>query len=286
MSTRLSRSSAQSSSAAIVGLAGAATAQPPAPSPTSSSSWSTTSTTGWATSAAIRSRSRPTSIASRVAACASRTPTPRSRSATRRAPPSSPACGRRPPASTTTASTGARSFPSPRCSPPSSATPATGWAARGRCLTTCARAIGTSSSRARTGSSGARATPCTARCANDVADDAMMDHRNVSWVIEQLQAQRDQPFFLAAGLTKPHLPWNVPRKYYDRFPLESIELPPNQPNDLDDVPAGRRAAGSPTQAPRLQRERPRADPARRSAGSRPSRDTWPRSRSWMDSSGG
>ena len=97
---------------------------------------------------------------------------------------------------------------------------------------------------------------------NDVADDAMMDHRNVSWVIEQLQAPRDQPFFLAAGLTKPHLPWNVPRKYYDRFPLESIELPPNQPNDLDDVPAeGVRLARLPKH-PDFDRERPRADPAR------------------------
>ena len=35
---------------------------------------------------------------------------------------------------------------------------------------------------------------------NDVPDDAMLDHRNVTWVIEQLQKKRDQPFFLAAGL--------------------------------------------------------------------------------------
>ena len=71
---------------------------------------------------------------------------------------------------------------------------------------------------------------------NDVPDDAMLDHRNVTWLIEQLQKKRDQPLFLAAGLTKPHIPWNVPRKYYDRFPVEKIELPPNLPTDLDDVP--------------------------------------------------
>ena len=71
---------------------------------------------------------------------------------------------------------------------------------------------------------------------NDVPDDAMLDHRNVTWLIEQLQKKRDQPLFLAAGLTKPHIPWNVPRKYYDRFPVETIELPPNLPTDLDDVP--------------------------------------------------
>ena len=71
---------------------------------------------------------------------------------------------------------------------------------------------------------------------NDVADDAMLDHRNVTWAVDQLQAPHDRPFFLAVGLTKPHLPWNVPRSYYERFPVESIELPLNLPNDLDDVP--------------------------------------------------
>jgi len=38
------------------------------------------------------------------------------------------------------------------------------------------------------------------------------------------------------GLHKPHLPFAVPRKYYDLFPLDSIELPPYRENDLDDVP--------------------------------------------------
>ena len=71
---------------------------------------------------------------------------------------------------------------------------------------------------------------------NDVADDAMLDHRNVTWAVDQLQAPHHRPFFLAVGLTKPHLPWNVPRSYYERFPLESIELPPNRPDDLEDVP--------------------------------------------------
>ena len=42
--------------------------------------------------------------------------------------------------------------------------------------------------------------------------------------------------FLACGLHKPHLPFAVPRKYYDRFPLEKIELPPHQLDDLADIP--------------------------------------------------
>ena len=39
------------------------------------------------------------------------------------------------------------------------------------------------------------------------------------------------------------MPWNVPRKYYDLFPLATIELPPCLENDLDDIPpAGIRMA--------------------------------------------
>ena len=32
------------------------------------------------------------------------------------------------------------------------------------------------------------------------------------------------------------MPWNVPRKYYDMFPVESIQLPPYLKDDLADVP--------------------------------------------------
>jgi iduronate 2-sulfatase len=70
----------------------------------------------------------------------------------------------------------------------------------------------------------------------DCRDDELADYRIVSWTIEQLQKKQDKPFFLACGLHKPHMPWNVPRKYYDMFPADKIELPPTSVNDLDDVP--------------------------------------------------
>lgn len=70
----------------------------------------------------------------------------------------------------------------------------------------------------------------------DCRDEDMTDYKSVSWTIEQLGRKHDQPFFLACGLHKPHMPWNVPRKYYDLYPLESIELPPHRDNDLDDLP--------------------------------------------------
>lgn len=77
----------------------------------------------------------------------------------------------------------------------------------------------------------------------DAPDEVMRDSRIVDYAIQQLQQKREKPLFLAVGLHKPHLPWFVPRKYFDLYPLDKIELPPHLEQDLEDVPAeGRRFA--------------------------------------------
>ena len=78
--------------------------------------------------------------------------------------------------------------------------------------------------------------------AND--DEQMPDYHVVSYGLEKLKETSDKPFFLAIGLVKPHMPFSVPKKWYDLFPLESIQLPPYREDDLDDVPpAGVKMAG-------------------------------------------
>lgn len=77
------------------------------------------------------------------------------------------------------------------------------------------------------------------------SDQEMPDYGVVSYGIEKLNEKSDQPFFLAVGLVKPHMPFSVPKKWYDLFPLDSIQLPPHRVDDLDDVPAaGRKMAGA------------------------------------------
>jgi arylsulfatase A-like enzyme len=77
----------------------------------------------------------------------------------------------------------------------------------------------------------------------DCKDEDLREWKIVQYGIDQLQKKHEKPFFLAIGLHKPHMPWNVPRKYYDMHPLEKIQLPPHTPNDLADVPpAGVRMA--------------------------------------------
>jgi arylsulfatase A-like enzyme len=68
------------------------------------------------------------------------------------------------------------------------------------------------------------------------SDAEMIDYSVVSYGREKLQEQHDKPFFLAIGLVKPHMPFSVPKKYFDMFPLDSIELPPHREDDLNDVP--------------------------------------------------
>jgi len=67
-------------------------------------------------------------------------------------------------------------------------------------------------------------------------DEEMPDHGVVSYCIEKLNEKSDRPFFLACGLVKPHMPFSVPKKWFDMFPLETIQLPPHREDDLDDVP--------------------------------------------------
>ena len=72
---------------------------------------------------------------------------------------------------------------------------------------------------------------------HDLFDDDLMDWHTVDYCVKQMQQSGDQPFFVACGLYKPHLPFAVPRKYYDLFPLDTIQLPPHQKDDLIDLPA-------------------------------------------------
>ncbi len=77
----------------------------------------------------------------------------------------------------------------------------------------------------------------------DVPDPKMGDSQVADWVIGQLKAKHDKPLFLGCGFFRPHLPWYVPRKYFEMYPLETITLPNVKEDDLDDVPPlGRRMA--------------------------------------------
>jgi arylsulfatase A-like enzyme len=70
----------------------------------------------------------------------------------------------------------------------------------------------------------------------DVPVETMDDHKQVDRAVAAMQAERDQPWFIACGIFRPHLPWYVPRQFFDLYPLDEVPLPEVPKDDLDDVP--------------------------------------------------
>ncbi len=63
------------------------------------------------------------------------------------------------------------------------------------------------------------------------------DTEQANRTIAVLQARHDRPFFMVCGIYRPHGPLIVPKRYFDRFPLESIQLPAGyRADDLEDLP--------------------------------------------------
>ena len=67
-------------------------------------------------------------------------------------------------------------------------------------------------------------------------DSLMTDYQSAKWAVNKLLQEYDKPFFLAVGFVRPHVPWYAPQKWFDLFPLDSIETPPYKEDDFDDIP--------------------------------------------------
>lgn len=65
----------------------------------------------------------------------------------------------------------------------------------------------------------------------DVADEAYADGRVARETIRRLQAAKQRreseqtPFFIACGFVRPHLPFSVPKRYWDRYDPQTLPLP-------------------------------------------------------------
>lgn len=68
--------------------------------------------------------------------------------------------------------------------------------------------------------------------------DPTPDERNARWAAERIrrfaETPGQRPFFLAVGFIRPHTPLHVPKKYFDMFPKDRLQLPLIKPHDADD----------------------------------------------------
>ncbi len=72
----------------------------------------------------------------------------------------------------------------------------------------------------------------------DVPDEQQRDFMTAEWAAAELPklAAEDQPFFLAVGFHLPHVPIYASKKWFDMYPLDSVDLPAVIPSDREDLP--------------------------------------------------
>ena len=56
-------------------------------------------------------------------------------------------------------------------------------------------------------------------------DEEQTDGLVASKVIQLMESHRDKPFFVAAGFYRPHCPFIAPKKYFDLYPLDVVQMP-------------------------------------------------------------
>lgn len=57
----------------------------------------------------------------------------------------------------------------------------------------------------------------------------------VDWAVSKMNKNQAKPLFLAVGLFRPHIPFEVPQKWFDLYPEDKIQLPKHLKNDLSNA---------------------------------------------------
>lgn len=72
-------------------------------------------------------------------------------------------------------------------------------------------------------------------------DSIIDDYQVATWAVRKLEQlaveeSNDEPFFMAVGFNKPHVPLYTTQQWFDLYPEEDIVVPPAPVGDRDDVP--------------------------------------------------
>lgn len=69
----------------------------------------------------------------------------------------------------------------------------------------------------------------------DIPKKGMYDEQIAEWAIQKLKERYKDPFFLAVGFIRPHVPYAVPREYFELYDPDSIQLPQIPVDEMQDI---------------------------------------------------
>ena len=70
----------------------------------------------------------------------------------------------------------------------------------------------------------------------DMPGGKMYDELISEWAVEKLQEDYEQPFFLAVGFLRPHVPYTAPKEFFDLYNLEGLQSPDIPADEMSDIP--------------------------------------------------
>ncbi|MFT6324045.1 MAG: arylsulfatase A-like enzyme [Halieaceae bacterium] len=66
-------------------------------------------------------------------------------------------------------------------------------------------------------------------------DEQMPDYKIATWAENKLKENIEKPFWMGVGFYRPHVPQFAPQKWFDMYPIDSVQLPKTSTDDLNDI---------------------------------------------------
>jgi iduronate 2-sulfatase len=70
----------------------------------------------------------------------------------------------------------------------------------------------------------------------EIPKEGMYDEQIANWAINKLDEEQKDPFFMAVGFIRPHVPYTAPQKYFDLYDREQLIIPQIPDNEMADIP--------------------------------------------------
>lgn len=70
----------------------------------------------------------------------------------------------------------------------------------------------------------------------DMPADGMPDEQIAAWAVDQLGQSHDKPFFMAVGFLRPHVPYTAPKRFFELYSLDDIQVPEVPDDEFNDIP--------------------------------------------------